>query len=1399
MPIVEDFRHLAPQIILSSSEAIVASDFDGNVIYWNPAAERLYGWRTDEVLGRNIFTVMAHVPTIDRTRDTLASMRTRESWTREVTIVRKDGTRFSGEITLSQLKDDDGNIIGIVGVTSDISERRHAEQRLNLLYSITRLLAGTNDVPPVATDVLKVICQEIEWDWGALWLVDDSGESMICAATWDNGSGPYATFSRAAYDIQFTPGLGIIGHVWSSGEPEWVVDYPSDPRALRGQSGRDTGICSAMQVPVRSASGQVIGVIEIMTHDRSEPNEPLLEMVSAAARQLGLFIERQTASKSLVENESRLRRLEESDLLGIIRAGLDGTIVSANDAFLHMTGYERQDLEAGLRWDAMTPQEWQAVDYEIINDVLNTGRSEQREKEYIRKDGSRIAVLVGAARLNEDGNEVIAFVVDVSAWKQAEREREESLARESAAREAAHDAQGKAEQLLGVTAAFSRARTQDEIARVTIDEGMAVMGATGCSFTLVNDAGDALELLAAVGYGPGTLDGWKARPLPLSSGFPITECVLRAEPIWVRSREELFQRFPVARDVTFPYSASIAAIPLISNSRPVGAINLGFELERDFSESERVFIETLVQFCSQALERAWIFEREQRARKSADAAQRRAEQLLNITAALSRAAMPDEVASVVIDQGLSALGVHGGVIAVLNDDGTALQVLHSRGYPADSVELWKQPLPLERHVPMTDAIKRNEPVWVTSRQELFERYPVLISVGVEAEAVVALPLTVGNRVYGVLGLQYRHAEELDQAERVFARTLARLSSQALERAQLFEMERSARLSAETSQHRLRLLANAGELLTSSLDTNVTLDLVARVLVPEIADWCAIDVLDANGLPDRVSVIHIDPEKIRLAEDLQRRYPFDPDSPTGLAHVLRTGSPEMYPYITEEMITAAARDLEQLEIIRQVGFQSAMIVPMIARGRTVGAITLVHAESGRHYTEEDLALVEDLAYRAALAIDNARLFEDSQSHARRMDAIAEASRLFAEAGHDIDAVVGSLAEHMTRHIGDWSVVRLISDDGVWLNPVAIHHSDSEARAALDQMFMQDPLRTNEGMTGSVASTGEALMISTIDPEMLRKRIKPEYRRWMDRYAMYAVLIVPMRRRNQVVGTIAMFRGTPDSPYTDEDRLFAQNIADRAALALENAQLFHQAQEAVRLREEFLSIASHEMRTPLTTITGFTHLLNRQVSRGQLDPGRVEAITGSLLTEATRLNQLVGDLLDVSRIQQGRLDIRPERCNLSAIVHAVVDRLKETYERSADREIVVDAPPEVEGVWDGTRIDQVVTNLLTNALKYSVDGEITLSVWTEHGDTAMLAVSDRGIGIPEDQQDRLFEPFVRGNDAHYRASGTGLGLYITRQIVQHHGGVIELQSEPGQGTTFTVRLPMEVTINAGEDDQ
>jgi len=186
----------------------------------------------------------------------------------------------------------------------------------------------------------------------------------------------------------------------------------------------------------------------------------------------------------------------------------------------------------------------------------------------------------------------------------------------------------------------------------------------------------------------------------------------------------------------------------------------------------------------------------------------------------------------------------------------------------------------------------------------------------------------------------------------------------------------------------RYLARAGETLSSSLDYEKTLSELAHIIVPEFADWCAVDILGDDGRVTQLAVAHVDPEKVRWAGELGRKYPPDPNAPTGVFNVLRTGKPELYPEISDEMIEAGAVDEEHLRITRELGLKSAMVVPLIAGSRTLGALTLVTAESARRYTEADLTLAMHLAKRAAIAVDNARLHR-AEADARKA---AEAANL-----------------------------------------------------------------------------------------------------------------------------------------------------------------------------------------------------------------------------------------------------------------------------------------------------------------------------------------------------------------------------------------------------------------------
>jgi PAS domain S-box-containing protein len=204
-----------------------------------------------------------------------------------------------------------------------------------------------------------------------------------------------------------------------------------------------------------------------------------------------------------------------------------------------------------------------------------------------------------------------------------------------------------------------------------------------------------------------------------------------------------------------------------------------------------------------------------------------------------------------------------------------------------------------------------------------------------------------------------------------------------QREHALQLEREARAAAEEGARRARFLADAGIILDESLDFGATLTTVSKLAVPWLGDWCGVDIVDADGSLRHVTVAHVDPDKLAFAEEMQRRYPPDLESDRGLGRVLRTGEPEIYPDIPDELLAQGARDEEHLRLLRSTGMRSVMMVPMITRGRTLGVISFVAAETGRRYDENDLFLAGELARRAATSVDNARLYEERAYVARTL--------------------------------------------------------------------------------------------------------------------------------------------------------------------------------------------------------------------------------------------------------------------------------------------------------------------------------------------------------------------------------------------------------------------------------
>ena len=416
------------------------------------------------------------------------------------------------------------------------------------------------------------------------------------------------------------------------------------------------------------------------------------------------------------------------------------------------------------------------------------------------------------------------------------------------------------------------------------------------------------------------------------------------------------------------------------------------------------------------------------------------------------------------------------------------------------------------------------------------------------------------------------------------------------------------------QQRTALLAELGVAMTSSLDDTMTLQQLARTVVPTLADFCIVYVQQPNGMIERVAVVHRDPAIEAMLHEIQVRDSIDPQSLNPVAKVLRTGTPDVAFTRSVEDAKAHTSSAEQRRATEVLRPQAHIVLPLIARDRTLGAITFAMGEPGRPYTEDDVAL-------------------------------------------------------------------------------------------------------------------------------------------------------------------------------------AQEVAQRAALAMDNAQLYQQAQNAVQLRDQFLSIAAHELKTPLTTLTGQIQLVRRRTERD----GEVSEPTRRSLSmiddQVRRLNNMVRALLDVSRIEHGQLSIERTPLDICALVRRVVREVQATV---GDREIIIDCPETpLYILGDAMRLDQVLLNLVQNALTYSAASAPTTVTVRKDGNQLCIAVQDRGIGIPAADLPQLFTRFFRAQNAEaHHLGGMGIGLAVVKEIVTLHSGNVKVESTEGEGSTFTISLPRAAEAEAAD---
>jgi PAS domain S-box-containing protein len=537
------------------------------------------------------------------------------------------------------------------------------------------------------------------------------------------------------------------------------------------------------------------------------------------------------------------------------------------------------------------------------------------------------------------------------------------------------------------------------------------------------------------------------------------------------------------------------------------------------------------------------------------------------------------------------------------------------------------------------------------------------------------------------------------------------------------------------EERQRLLNEASEMFLTSLDHDVTLKEIAELLVPSLADYCRIAILDERQQIKDITVNHIDPEKLAYVQELYEQYKDRISTTHGLQRLLQSGKAELIATVSQSVLDRVADNPEMIKMIQILELKSYMGVPLIARERIIGAMTFSSIQPHRHYTQDDLHFAQELARRIALVLDNARLYREAQEE------IAERT----------------LAEEKLRHSEE--LYRLVVEH----TTDVITLMDMQAKI----MYISPSCETILGykpdeMIGKKVSEFE-------HPDDLAN-VEQEF----VKIFQGGIAIVPFYRVKHKDGYWVTFSATGSAIYDEQGR---------PSLLISTSHDITQQMELERRKDEFISIASHELRTPVTSIKGFTQILHRRFQRlGDDDAQRYLSIMDKQLD---KLTALINDLLDLSKIQAGKLTLQTERFDLAVLVQESVEMMQQT---THSHRLVLDNYTEVQVVGDRDRLGQVLINLLTNAVKYSPNADKVIIRVFKNAEQAYVSVQDFGIGIQETEHEKIFERFYQAPaPLEQTYPGLGMGLYISNEIITRHSGRMWVESRKGEGSTFYIAIP------------